>query len=128
MRHGGLLGLKYLLAARGEGLQPALLAHIYPRLHSGSVTDPSPLLQFRIWILFGSVADPGSGAFFYPWIRDLGWVKKTGSGIRDKQPGSVYPANLLPNVFFSGDPGPDIDPEKFLCKIRDLIYLIGVGT
>jgi hypothetical protein len=25
--------------------------------------------------LIFSVADPGSGAFFYPWIRDAGWVK-----------------------------------------------------
>jgi hypothetical protein len=30
---------------------------------------------------FCSVADPGSGAFFDPWIRNPGWVKKSGSGM-----------------------------------------------
>ncbi len=38
--------------------------------------------------------DPGSGirCFFDPGIRDLGWVKKSGSGIqfRDEQSASYY--------------------------------------
>ena len=40
MRHGGLLGLKYLLAVRGESLGPELLAQLFPHIHSG-LTDPS---------------------------------------------------------------------------------------
>jgi hypothetical protein len=80
VRHGGLLGLKYLLAVRGEGLQPALLAHIYPRLHSGSVPDPSPLLQFSVLEPFPQGCGSGIWCLFYPWIRDLGCVKKLDPG------------------------------------------------
>jgi hypothetical protein len=42
------------------------------------------------FVLITSVADPGSGirCLFDPWIRDPGWVK-SGSGIRDKNPGSA---------------------------------------
>jgi hypothetical protein len=55
------------------------------------------LSEYRnsIWQLLGrirgklSVAHPtpGSGAFFYPWIRD---GKKFGSGIRDEHPRSFF--------------------------------------
>jgi hypothetical protein len=41
---------------------------------------------FGVKILKFFDADPGSGIFFLPWIRQLGW-KKFGSGIRDKHPG-----------------------------------------
>jgi hypothetical protein len=34
-----------------------------------------------------SVADPGSGGCFYPWIRDL---KKIRSKIQDEHPGSYF--------------------------------------
>jgi hypothetical protein len=40
VRHGGLLGLKYLLAIRGESLGGALLAQLFPPIHAG-LTDPS---------------------------------------------------------------------------------------
>ena len=40
MRHGGLLGLKYLLAVRGASVDRDLLAQLFPRIHSG-LTDPS---------------------------------------------------------------------------------------
>ena len=40
VRHGGLLGLKYLLAVRGASVDRDLLAQLFPRIHSG-LTDPS---------------------------------------------------------------------------------------
>jgi hypothetical protein len=59
---------------------------------SGTLTNTNTMVRF-------SVPDPGSGAFFIPGfgIRDSGWVK-SGSGIRDEQPGSYFLE--LGNQFF----------------------------
>ena len=51
----------------------------------------SPSQGLRIWLQVCaecSVADPdpGSAVFLDPWIRDPGWVKKTGSGSRMNNP------------------------------------------
>ncbi len=59
--------------------------------------------------------DPGSGAFFNPWIQDPGWVKSKdpdpGSGIWEEQPGSYF-LELRNHFFwvkilevFDADPG-----------------------
>ncbi len=41
-------------------------------------------------------SDPGSGAFFDPWMRKLGWVKN-----QDPDPGSVFGMNIPDHIFES---------------------------
>ncbi len=44
------------------------------------------------------MADPGSGAFFDPWIRDPGWVKKSRSGYGMITPDQIFES--LENFFW----------------------------
>jgi hypothetical protein len=59
--------------------------------HSGSCTLLLRIqnLMGRLRILGRSVAEPGSGAFFAPWIRDPGWVEKSGYGSGMKNPDHI---------------------------------------
>jgi hypothetical protein len=88
-----------------------LIMHIY------SVADLDP--RSGIWCLFD------------PWIRDLGWVKKSGSGIqfRDEQSASHYQelrkkcrVKYLNSLMRIHVPGSRIlltlDPESGMEKIR----------
>ncbi len=67
-----------------------------------------------------SVADPGSGAFLTPWIRDPGWIKS-----KDPDPGWTT-RNIFPKSFetifwvqilklFDADPGSGMEESR----IRD---------
>ncbi len=72
-----------LLFVFQEGQQHAVMLYTW-RCCSRAI--PQPKVDYPPT----SVVDPGSGAFFDPWIRDPGWVKKNRIRVGDEQPGSYF--------------------------------------